>query len=357
MFYQHEIRNLLKPAGLADSQDCIETFKYVGDTLLSWLSEEDKPEIAEGLGKAALTLKEAAKGKPEVSGKVAAEIFRHELKGLFKKIEASIGCSAEEIAFGSGGMLIRETLVLTTAPLDNNPIQRTIRQKKRGQALAEGALKFKGCFYWAGPSDVDYSGAPSAMTERKPGTISLESAQSKKVFKELGLQLPDGSFHHPVGGKVTVDQLMHDLKEMNRNDFTQWLVQGTDPTTEFRCNCWEAILISAWWADLIDREKLLALYLSMGKTATLTDKSFASLLLTQVFAFHKSQMLVDHVHPFEGDIIFFDGAAHLAVATGNNRQVMSLWHQEDSSFAEVSIDFLKGQVGGNCEARYVPCPF
>jgi hypothetical protein len=108
--------------------------------------------------------------------------------------------------------------------------------------------------------------------------------------------------------------------------------------------------------EVIDRDVLRAPYKQFGKTAKLTNKNFPDLLLAEIFAFHRSEVLADHVNPFEGDIIFFNGAAHLAAATGKSRNVMSLWNQEDSAFEEVTIDFLKGEVGGQCELRYLPCP-
>lgn len=357
MIFENDIRRILKPAGLDNSPDCVEAFLYfarkVATDLASVLEESDVLDL---LAKAALQLKSRAGNSREISSAVLFAIFQETFKESFQKFESDSGLDPEDFMFGPKGPAFRATLVLTSAPLDLSPIARTETQIAHGRDLAEAAKRFKGCFYWAGPSGLDSGGKLETSTQRKPGTIHLTSPTSVKVFQSLGMMTPSGEPHHPVGGKIIQD-VDRSFVEGNPNDFTPWLLGGGDVTTEFRCNCWEAVLICAWSARLLKRSALRELYQSAMSAPRTPKADFSTNLLNIVFQFQRSEVLLDRVHPHEGDIIFFNGPAHVAVATGHARQVMSLWHQEDSAFVEISIDILSAEVGHSPEVRFVPCPF
>lgn len=356
MFSEHEIRKILQPAGLDNSPDCVETFLYFGKRVEGDLGVEES-EVFALLAKAAFQLKARAGTARKISGATVLDIFRDTFKGVFQEFRSENGLDPENFMFGSAGPLIRSKLYLTSAPLDLTPIARNDRQMAHGRELAEAAKKFKGCFYWAGPSGLDNKGQLERSTKREPGTISLTDTRSFKTFRDLGMLTPSGAPHHPVGGMIIKDQMIGSYDEYNRNDFTQWLLCGGEVTTEFRCNCWEAVLVCAWWADLIEIDWLRKRYQKAMRAPGTPGSDFSINLLNFVFQFQRSEPLHDHVHPREGDIIFFDGPAHVAVATGEGRNVMSLWHQEDSAFVEISIDLLKAEAGGSPVVKFVPCPF
>lgn len=356
MIAEYEIREILKPAGLDSSPDCIEAFLYFGERVEGNLDVK-KSDVLALLGKAALQLKSRAGTDHKISGTIVLAIFRDTFKQEFEKFKKDNYVDPEHFAFSLEGPQIRSELVLTSAPLDLTPIARNDMQKKRGRDLAEAAKELKGFFYWAGPGELDNEGKLAKIAQRKPGTISLSGSGSKKIFKELDMMTPSGEPHHPVGAKPTRDQMLGSYYEYNPNDFTTWLLHGGEVTTEFRCNCWEAILVSAWWADLIEIGALRNLYEKAIQAPRARVSDFPINLLNFVFQFQRSEVLHDYVHPREGDIIFFDGPAHVAVATGVERNVMSLWHQQDSAFVEISIDILKASVGNSPEVRFVPCPF
>ena len=114
-------------------------------------------------------------------------------------------------------------------------------------------------------------------------------------------------------------------------DFESWASAATEtplsavsPTTKM--NCWEAVLLSAYRAGAISWKWIHDLYVlaPMGDWVGRMAKG-----PRHVYAIPGPNPRL----PQRGDLVFFDGLAHVAMATGNASEVYTFWPPPNTPFA------------------------
>lgn len=113
-------------------------------------------------------------------------------------------------------------------------------------------------------------------------------------------------------------------------DFESWASAATETpfpavTAATVMNCWEAVLLSACQAGAIDWNWIHNLYVSTP-TADWVDTMSRGTQHTYAIPGPNLNM------PQRGDLVFFDGLAHVALATGNGSEVFTFWPPPNTPF-------------------------
>jgi peptidoglycan hydrolase-like protein with peptidoglycan-binding domain len=131
-------------------------------------------------------------------------------------------------------------------------------------------------------------------------------------------------------------------------DFSAWAMAAAEdpaftvsPTTVI--NCWEMVLYSAWKQGVIAWSKINAIYTYAGP-----NDWFQELAVKLVRGGASTwDQATKKPKPRKGDIVMFDGAAHVALATGvtdaAGTHVYSFWPPPDTAFA--AVDYTKPGKG------------
>ena len=133
---------------------------------------------------------------------------------------------------------------------------------------------------------------------------------------------------------------------VNNNDFTKWVMSsGLQPNLNSSINCWEMVLFSGYKSGLINRQWLTNLYGTRDLFDSNRDNWYANL---------PSRMSIsrqNYNYSFNsglkrGDIVFFNGNAHVAIATGTkdrygNDEVISHWTPNNRHVEVTTIKALK----------------
>jgi peptidoglycan hydrolase-like protein with peptidoglycan-binding domain len=131
-------------------------------------------------------------------------------------------------------------------------------------------------------------------------------------------------------------------------DFSAWAMAAAEdpaftvsPTTVI--NCWEMVLYSAWKQGVIAWSKINAIYSYAGP-----NDWFQELAVKLVRGGASTwDQATKKPKPRKGDIVMFDGAAHVALATGvtdaAGTHVYSFWPPPDTAFA--AVDYTKPGKG------------
>jgi len=136
--------------------------------------------------------------------------------------------------------------------------------------------------------------------------------------------------------------------EYGRTTFARWAraeseakAPALNPSTTI--NCWEVVLLAAYKTARISWKWIHDLY-SLRNVEVLWDE----LLVAMLTKGERSQYL-GHVpgrYPYAGEIVFFNGAAHVALATGKvdargRAQVISFWPPPDKPSDANTVDKVK----------------
>lgn len=132
--------------------------------------------------------------------------------------------------------------------------------------------------------------------------------------------------------RTTTTRPTNDLSstETNTNDFAVWVRGGPEPTTTSQMNCWEMVLFSGYRAGVIPREWITRVHSSAARAGDRANDGTAYLnVLSREMGFGAAAAWSSGVAVPRGNIVFFDGLNHVAIATGNvvggHQEVMSLW--------------------------------
>ncbi len=215
-------------------------------------------------------------------------------------------------------------------------------ERLKDASVVNAALNLEGKLYWAGGSGPD----PSS---------------DYQISKSTNRKTDDLSGH-----------------ETNTNEFAEWIRGGSEPTDSSKMNCWEAVLFSGYKAGVISKEWICAIHQSAAKQgkakgvdgdeATGADAYYEVLrgalgyMKAKTFDVAKGQI------PKKGDLVFFNGLDHVALALGSTdssggHEVMSLWVLPGrgarlySKFQRTTIEEVSGAVGGKMELRYGDSPW
>lgn len=232
-----------------------------------------------------------------------------------------------------------------------NP-KRSESQIQAGNLLASAAEELKGLFYWSGGHGSSLAmGLESGMLKpiaymefSKKATEALKSAgfETKRIYDE---KLDDfiEKVRHPLSGKDIDD--FSGPSELNPNHFIQWLLGKHEISDASKMNCWEAVLYSAFWGGLLEKGHIFGFY-----EAAWVKENYIDIIAGALgYAENNVYNVTDEVKPARGDLVFFGGLTHVAIAVGGDtRDVMSLWTQDDGAFTKISIDSIKGNKKVEC---------
>jgi RHS repeat-associated protein len=155
-----------------------------------------------------------------------------------------------------------------------------------------------------------------------------------------GPSKPDPSSNWQISTKST--RLRNDThgEYDTHNDFAKWVRGGPAPTESSVMNCWEAVLFAGYKSGVISKDWIT----SVQADATYAGKSDHSSnsyfdVLKKRLGFNHSAKLKPGIAVERGDLVFFDGLNHVAVATGKTiesggvvkHEVISLWILPDRS--------------------------
>jgi hypothetical protein len=113
-------------------------------------------------------------------------------------------------------------------------------------------------------------------------------------------------------------------------DFEKWASAATESpfpavTAKTVMNCWEAILLAAFRAGDITWSWIHHLYTAVNVAQWVTAMSKGS-LVTYAGSGQGAKM------PQRGDLVFFEGIAHVALATGNGSEIYTFWPPPNTPF-------------------------
>lgn len=155
--------------------------------------------------------------------------------------------------------------------------------------------------------------------------------------------------------------------QFGSNNFAQWALAATEgaapPVAQVTTiNCWEMVLLAAYNKGLLPWQRIHDTYTSYVPAATVTklrsaDPAIRAQGEAETGAFIDGllyNLMTDgpattfRVHdastpmPNRGDVVFFDGAAHVALATGNGDEIYTFWPPPNTAFtAGGTVDAVK----------------
>lgn len=122
-------------------------------------------------------------------------------------------------------------------------------------------------------------------------------------------------------------------------DFQKWATAAKETpfpaiTSATVMNCWEAVLLSAYNAKAIPWSQIHALYAS-SPSGWPAAMSKGANKVYDIPAKPKQDM------PQRGDIVFFNGLSHVALATGKGSEVYTFWPPPDLPSKSGTVDEVK----------------
>ncbi|WP_428261454.1 eCIS core domain-containing protein [Haliangium sp.] len=154
---------------------------------------------------------------------------------------------------------------------------------------------------------------------------------------------------------------------LGRTDFAAWALAATEAaapavTAVTTINCWEMILLAAYNSGILSWQRIHDTYTAMipastvaklqdpdpvvqaeGSTelsAFIDDLLYALMTSGAPTVFDKNDPATPM--PSRGDVVFFDGAAHVALATGNGDEIYTFWPPPNTAFTSGgTVDAVK----------------
>jgi hypothetical protein len=177
-----------------------------------------------------------------------------------------------------------ETFLASISPADRVTHAALITRIKSERVIAN-AEQLEGHLYWAGPSGPDGTGQISTTADRPNDTRTA--------------------------------------MEHNTNDFAVWVRGGAEPTDASRMNCWEMVLYSAYRSGVVTKAWIVQIHANAAAGGNYHDTLAAAMGFGGAAVWAPGQAIP------RGQVVFFDGMAHVAIATGNvvggEQEIMSLW--------------------------------
>ncbi len=142
--------------------------------------------------------------------------------------------------------------------------------------------------------------------------------------------LVDDATAHAMGQMVGTRMRWHPSGPRPGTDFQAWAAAAAETpfpavTTATVINCWEAVMLAGYRAGVLSWARIHAIYTSgasSGWPALMTAGSRRVFVRTGASP-----------APQRGDLVFFNGMDHVALATGNGTEVYSFWPAPDTPFA------------------------
>lgn len=166
----------------------------------------------------------------------------------------------------------------------------------------------------------------------------------------------DGNFnstpeHTPAGWALTAHNQLLVANEMNgmvggqstwnpswqnsTNTFATWAKAASETaapplTAATEINCWEMVMLAAYRAGILSWTRIHTIY------TTTTEPDWGAFMVNQL-SYSSRRPYSTSSRPVAGDIIFFDGPAHISLATGTvdglgRTQIYSFWPPPNTAF-------------------------
>ena len=119
--------------------------------------------------------------------------------------------------------------------------------------------------------------------------------------------------------------------EVVDNDFAKWVRGlGPEPTDTSKMNCWEMVLFAGYKAGVIPKAWIVLVHDDAAKAGAAASSTGAyQAVLASRLNFAGAAAWTPGTAVPRGNLVFFDGLTHVALATGNvvggKQEVMSLW--------------------------------
>lgn len=190
------------------------------------------------------------------------------------------------------------------------------------------------------PDSSDPANIVDSLPRGEAVKVVSASGDWLKVESHFRGPLLEGYVYHPLvddaasssmAASVGATMVWRPSGPGSATDFESWASAATEtplpavsPTTKM--NCWEAVLLSAYRAGAISWKWIHDLYVlaPMGDWVGRMSKG-----PRHVYAIPGPNPRL----PQRGDLVFFDGLAHVALATGNASEVYTFWPPPNTPFA------------------------
>ncbi len=284
------------------------------------------------------------KDKTSVSG----HEFKRELQSILDKTTGLNG-SGRMYAEPDG---LPPTIPLTAVSRPNSePPIRSKGESERGKRLADAAQSLVGSFSWAGPSNPD-------TDTYKIGTRSI------RTRRERGLGV---NFQTVTEHTINTFAVL-----MKKESATAEDLQGLIADTGAMFNCWEAVLVCAAKASLVTLHWLQGLHkqaASLAKGHHFEDSVVEATKKKEKIYFDTIQNTLEIRPPepltalhlaYRGDLIFFNGFEHVAIAAGGaSAQMYSLYDKDyHGRPADKPVPFMRVPIASISGTRtFSACPF
>jgi len=143
--------------------------------------------------------------------------------------------------------------------------------------------------------------------------------------------LVDDAAAHSMEASVGTTMVWRGSGPGSGTDFEKWASASTETpfpavTATTVMNCWEAVLLAAYHAGSIKWTWIHTLY---------TTVPVASWVATMSKGPRQPYVVpgLNPKMPQRGDLVFFDGLAHVALATGNGSEVYTFWPPPNTPFS------------------------
>ncbi len=159
----------------------------------------------------------------------------------------------------------------------------------------------------------------------------------KELSGYVSQELVDDAVAHQMDGMLGQKAAWVPSGSASKNSFASWAKADKEseapplgPSTTL--NCWEMVLYAAYKSGAIDWDFIHDLYVNQPEGSWISQMTGAG---TQDYDPDKGGMT-------RGDLVFFDGLAHVALATGNKDEVYTFWPPPDfTSYTSGTVDKVK----------------
>ena len=216
------------------------------------------------------------------------------------------------------------------------PIQRLIRTPYPWQGVITPAI---GAHVRSAADASDPSNILDSIPTGQIVTVVSASGDWLWVQSHYRGPLLEGYIHHTLvddaasramAGSVGATMVWRPSGPGSGTNFETWASAATETpfpavTSTTVMNCWEAVLLSAYRAGAINWTWIHNLYVSTPFADWATAMSRGA---RHSYAVPGPNLAM----PQRGDIVFFDGMAHVALATGNGSEVYTFWPPPNTPF-------------------------
>lgn len=207
----------------------------------------------------------------------------------------------------------------------------------------------------------DFSGADLRRCLRLLGSGGADGVvdEIESMEGEEMTWVPSSPGRADIGGGTTIN--------LGSNDFATWALAATEGAAPAvaqvtTINCWEMVLLAAYNKGVLSWQRIHDTYTSMLPASTVTKLQSADatvraagqaemgafidgLLYNLMTSGSPTTFLVHDASspmPNRGDVVFFDGAAHVALATGSGDEIYTFWPPPNTAFTQGgTVDAVK----------------